>query len=80
MPSRTLLVRAANAASVVTDSNRGLASRLSPTNTASNSPEASAVSARVNSSATVVAPKTTPWLGSSSPSFMAVAVILLPVA
>ena len=70
VPKRLVLVTTARAESRVTDSSRGLASKLSPTHKLSKTLEPSALSASSSSSGTVVAPNTTPWLGSSRPSFI----------
>ena len=67
VPSRTRRVRAAMAESSTSDSSRGLANRLSPTQTESKAPEASAASASSISSSTLVAPNSTPRLGRLNP-------------
>src|SRR5438132_6592794 len=66
-PRRTRLVRAAIPASSETDSIRGLPSRLSPTQTDRNNPDWSAASARSSIWSGVVAPSSTPRLGSVRP-------------
>ena len=66
--SRTRSVTPASADSSVTDSSRGLASRLSPTHTASNTPERSASAAMSSRSRAFTAPSTTARLARISPS------------
>ena len=58
-PRRSLVVTPASAESSVTDSSRGLASRLSPAHTASKKPERSACTVRSRRSGTFTAPRTT---------------------
>ena len=67
VPSLTRRVRAAMAESSTRDSSRGLAKRLSPTQTESNAPEASACSETSSSSSLLVAPNSTPRFGRLSP-------------
>src|SRR3989441_1551277 len=58
-PSRSFVVTPASAERSATDSRRGLASRLSPTHTASNASEASAVTVRSRRSRALMVPRTT---------------------
>jgi hypothetical protein len=67
-PSLTRLVIAANAESRAIDSNLGLASKLSPTQTALKAPESSPRLAISKSSGTVTAPMMTPRFASVSPN------------
>ncbi len=66
-PRRTRVVMAAKADNNVTDSKRGLARRLSPTQMVSNAPEASPCVAKSKRSRTVTAPRITARLGRMSP-------------
>src|SRR5262249_53745925 len=66
-PSRTRFVTAARAPSRVSESGRGLAPRLSPTQTDSKNGLASAFAASASISATLVTPKKTPRCGSVKP-------------
>ncbi len=74
---RTRSVTPASAESSVTDSSRGLASRLSPTQTASNTPERSASTAMSSRSRALRAPRTTARLARMRPKDRA-ATIYLP--
>ena len=67
-PSLTREVMPASAERSVTDSRRGLARRLSPTHTASNTPARSASTARSRSSGTLIAPSTTARFARISPN------------
>ena len=64
----TFLVTTASADRSAMDSSRGFASKLSPTQTASNAPESSPRFAISKSSGTVTAPMITPRLASVSPN------------
>src|SRR5262245_58756927 len=66
-PSRARDVTPASAESSVTASSRGLARRLSPTQTVSNAPEPSPAAVRSSRSLTVTAPRTTARLGRIKP-------------
>src|SRR5205823_9524399 len=68
--TRTRFVRAATPASSVTASIRGLAKRLSPTQTVSKNPLSSANPASSSISAGVVTSNSTPRFGSVSPNFI----------
>ena len=67
VPSRTRRVRAAMAERSTSDSRRGLAKMLSPTQTESKAPDASACSEMARSSSTLVAPNSTPRFGRLNP-------------
>src|SRR6185369_12456272 len=67
-PSVTRRVAAARAPSSAIESGRGFASRLSPTQSESNTGSASTSRAMVMSCSTVVAPKKTPRCGSVNPN------------
>src|SRR6185436_3496733 len=67
-PSRRRRVAAASAPSSAIESGRGLAPRLSPTQTEPKSGSASAFAASASISATVVTPKTTPRWGRVKPN------------
>src|SRR5262245_19576547 len=67
-PRVTRRVAEASAPSSEIESGRGLASRLSPTQSESNNRSASTSRAMVMSSSTVVAPKNTPRCGSVNPN------------
>ncbi len=69
-PSTTRSVTPASAPSSVSDSGRGFAIKLSPTQTDSNSGSSSARRARPSISATVVAPKRAPRCGRVRPKVM----------
>src|SRR6266511_2102649 len=66
-PKRTFVVTVASALSNVTDSRRGLASRLSPTHTVSKAPEASPCVAKSTRSLALTAPRITARFGTMSP-------------
>src|SRR5262245_50100081 len=67
-PRVTRRVAAARAPRSAIESGRGLASRLSPTQSESNTGSASTARARVISCSTVVTPKNTPRCGSVNPN------------
>src|SRR3990172_1591463 len=71
--SRTVDVAAASAESSVTDSSRGLASRLSPTQTASKTPARSASADSARRADTLTAPRTTARLARIRPNECATA-------
>src|SRR5215467_13696574 len=76
-PSRTRLVTAASAPSSVSESGRGLAPRLSPTQRELKSGFASTFAARASISGTLVTPKKTPRCGSVKPTAGVIASALL---